>query len=249
MKILIIADIHGNADALAAVLEKENDADTTVFLGDSVLPGPQPNETIKLLEGISGTFIIGNHDIEVLEPERFANWPANWLAFNRGVIGRLEPTAYDFLKKLKPEGEYEVGGMRMHLKHGELPDRSAQALPDTSDDRLSVLADGSDCPIVLFGHSHIQFERTINGQQFINPGSIGQPRCGKMVACYGLFEDGEFRHCHVAYDATPWLKAMDEMATLDEFPEFRDWVKQGLVTGYGIGRNEPWTRFAKEGYL
>ena len=77
MKILIIADIHGNADALAAVLEKENDADTTVFLGDSVLPGPQPNETIKLLEGISGTFIIGNHDIEVLEPERFANWPAN----------------------------------------------------------------------------------------------------------------------------------------------------------------------------
>jgi putative phosphoesterase len=249
MKILVIGDIHGNAEALAAVLEKEKDADTTVFLGDSVLPGPQPNQVISLLKGLSGTFIMGNHDIEVLEPERFANWPANWLAFNRGVLDEFEPAGYEFLKTLKPEGEYEVGGIRMYLKHGVLPDRPPQALPDTSDDRLSTLADGSDCPIVLFGHSHIQFKRTINGQEFINPGSVGQPRCGKMLACYGLFEDGVFRHCNVSYDATPWLKAMDEMSTLDEFPEFRDWIKNGLITGYGIGENEPWTRFAKEGYL
>ena len=49
MKILVIADIHGNAEALRAVLAKESDADTTVFLGDSVSPGPQPNETIDLM--------------------------------------------------------------------------------------------------------------------------------------------------------------------------------------------------------
>ena len=42
MKILVIADVHGNAEALSAVLTKEHDADTTVFLGDTVLPGPQP---------------------------------------------------------------------------------------------------------------------------------------------------------------------------------------------------------------
>ena len=29
---------------------------------------------------------------------------------------------------------------------------------------------------MLFGHSHIQFRRTIDGQEFINPGSVGQPR-------------------------------------------------------------------------
>lgn len=249
MKVLVIADIHGNAEALAAVLEKEKDADTTVFLGDSVLPGPQPNETISLLEGISGTFIVGNHDIEVLEPERFAGWPANWLAFNNGVIGTLKASAYEFLRKLKPAGDYEEGGIRMYLTHGVLPDRPPQALPDTSDDRLTALADGSDCPFVLFGHSHIQFRRTINGQEYINPGSVGQPRCGKMVACYGLFEDGVFRHCQADYDPGPWLEAMDQISTLDEFPEFRDWVKQGLLTGYGIGENEPWTRFAQEGYF
>ena len=46
MKILVIADVHGNSDGLAAVLKSESDADRTIFLGDAVLPGPQPNETI-----------------------------------------------------------------------------------------------------------------------------------------------------------------------------------------------------------
>ena len=57
MKILVIADVHGNAEALSAVLAKERDADATVFLGDTVLPGPQPNETMELLQGLSGASI------------------------------------------------------------------------------------------------------------------------------------------------------------------------------------------------
>ena len=35
---------------------------------------------------------------------------------------------------------------------------------------------------------------------------------------------------------------------LDEFPDFRDWLKQALLSGYGIGEREPWTRYAREGY-
>ena len=49
MKILVIADIHGNAEALRAVLDKDGDADRTIFLGDAVLPGPQANETLSLI--------------------------------------------------------------------------------------------------------------------------------------------------------------------------------------------------------
>ena len=63
MKILVIADVHGNAEALAAVLERERDADTTVFLGDTVLPGPQPNETIELLSGSRLEFVTTRADL------------------------------------------------------------------------------------------------------------------------------------------------------------------------------------------
>ena len=249
MKILVIADVHGNAEALAAVLEKERDADTTVFLGDTVLSGPQPNETMALLERISGTLILGNHDIEMLEPGWFVGWPPQWLALTQWILDTLDSSGYELLRRLKPEGEYVVGGIRMFLHHGVLPEKPRQGLPDTPDDRLAALAAGSDCPVVLFGHSHIQFSRVIHGQKFINPGSVGQPRCGKRLACYGLFEDGVFRHCQAEYDPAPWLEAMDRITPLDEFPEFREWLRNGLLRGYGVGENEPWTRYAREGYF
>ena len=112
-----------------------------------------------------------------------------------------------------------------------------------------MLAEGSDCPIVLFGHSHVQFRRTVGGQEFINPGSVGQNRCGQRVACYGVFENGKFRHCQTEYDQQPWLDAMDRISSLNEFPDFREWLKQGLITGYGIGQSDPWIRFAAQGYV
>jgi len=248
MKILIISDIHGNAEALGAVLAKEKDIDSTIFLGDLLLSGPQPNETISLMENLTGILITGPHDLDILETERFARWPDNWKAWNQWIIDTLEPAGRDFLKTLKPEGEYAVRDLRLYLTHGELEGNPRHVLPDTPDDRVIDLAAGNNCPLVLFGHSHIQFTREVNGQQFINPGSVGQNRCGKLLACYGILEDGIFRHCQVAYDPDPWIKAIDRIDTLDPFPDFREWVKQGLLTGYGIGEQEPWTRFAREGY-
>ncbi len=249
MKTLVIADVHGNAEALAAVLAREPDAGATIFLGDTVLSGPQPNETMALLAGLGGALIAGNHDVEMLAPESFESWPAPWLAYTRWILDTLDEPGWELLRRLQPEGEYEVGGQRVFLHHGVLPEEPKQALPDTTDERLCALALGSDCPLVLFGHSHIQFRRTIGGQEFINPGSVGQPRCGQRVACYGLFEDGAFRHCQVEYDPAPWLAALDAVAPLDDFPEFREWLKQALLGGYGLGERDPWTRFAEQGYV
>ena len=121
MKILVIADIHGNAEALAAVLRREHDAESTIFLGDAILSGPQPNETMALLKKIRGTCIMGNHDIEMLEPERFADWPPQWLALNHWILDHFDPVGYEFLRELKPAGEYVEGGLRMYLHHGVLP--------------------------------------------------------------------------------------------------------------------------------
>jgi predicted phosphodiesterase len=249
LKILVIADIHGNATALSAVLNKEADADTTVFLGDVVLGGPQPNETIELLQGLPGTFIEGNHDIEMLKPDSFNKWPDDWKAFTQFVLDALSPTGYELLRGLSPEGEYEVGGIPMLLHHGVLPSKPNQGLPNTPDDRLAAIAEGSDCPLILFGHSHVQFERTIDGKRFINPGSVGQSRCGQRLACYGVFEDGVYQQRHTEYDPAPWLAAMDDIGPLDAFPEFRSWLKQGFLDGYSIGKNEPWTGFAGDGYI
>lgn len=249
MKILVIADVHGNAEALEAVLRRESDADATLFLGDAVLSGPQPNKTMELLCGIeNGTFLMGNHDLELLDPSIFENWPEQWVALNNGIIEKFDATYYDFVEGFLPHGEYELGGVPMYLHHGMIAGGPRHALPDTPVEQLRTFAFGSHCPYVLFGHSHVQFTREIEGQTFINPGSVGQNRCGKQIACYGVMQDGAYRHCQVEYDQAPVLKAFDQVGTLDAFPDFREWLKEGLVTGYGIGRTEPWTRYAAEGY-
>lgn len=248
MKVLVISDIHGNAEALRAVLDRERDADTTIFLGDAVSPGPQANETAALLSELSGALILGNHDVEMLEPERVANWPAQWRALNDWVHGTFESDGFAFLRTLKDGGDFVIDGRSICLQHGTVPGKLRHALPDTSDDALATLAEGSDSPMVLFGHSHVQFQRTVDGKQFINPGSVGQPRCGSLLACYGVIEDGRFEHRHVGYDPSPWLAAMDRVRTLDAFPDFRAWLKEGLLTGYGIGKQAPWTKFAAAGY-
>ena len=248
MRVLVIADIHGNAEALRTVLEHEADADTVVFLGDAVSPGPQANETFALLKDVAGTFILGNHDSEMLDPMLTAGWPAPWRALNGWIHETFEPAGFDFLRTFTPGGDFEVDGIPMCLQHGTLPGKARHALPDTPDEVLVEVARGSACPVVLFGHTHVQFRRTIGDQEFINPGSVGQSRCGKRLACYGVFEDGVFHHRQLEYDPAPWLRALDAIAALEPFPAFRDWLKNGLLTGYGIGEREPWTTFARQGY-
>ena len=109
MKILVIADIHGNAEALRAVLDKDGDADRTIFLGDAVLPGPQANETIELMKSMpQGINIFGNHDYEVVEPSLFDEWPPHWLAYNKWILDHFDPAGYDYMKSFQPEGELSL---------------------------------------------------------------------------------------------------------------------------------------------
>ncbi|MEC8144050.1 MAG: metallophosphoesterase, partial [Pseudomonadota bacterium] len=58
MKVLVISDIHGNAEALRAVMRAEQDADESIFLGDAFLSGPQANETLELLGDLNPSIAI-----------------------------------------------------------------------------------------------------------------------------------------------------------------------------------------------
>lgn len=71
--ILIMSDVHGNLEALEAVLEDSQKAwqsnagkyDKVIFLGDSVGYGPNPAEVLRKIRVISDVVLIGNHDIAV----------------------------------------------------------------------------------------------------------------------------------------------------------------------------------------
>ena len=248
-KILVISDIHGNAEALRAVMKKEKYFDYVIFLGDSVATGPQPAETAELLLALDPDIsIMGNHDRELNDRSRLSNWPPEWKAFMNWCIDQLESSTIELISSYQPSGQYKVGDLDIFMHHGDLPNSFPDPLPDSPNESFESLDKGSNCPIILFGHTHIQFQRTIGGKTYINPGSVGQPRCGKNHACYGIFEKCVYRPCQVYYDQAPWLKSLEKIESLNEYPDFKDWLRTCFLSGYGIGKKDPWTRFGSEGF-
>lgn len=249
MKVLVLGDVHGNAAALEAVLEAEADANASIFLGDTVLSGPQGNRVLELLRDLPpGPAIMGNHDLELLEPARYAHYPRSWVDLNNWIVESIDRSHLPWVEALSPPGKYTVGGVGVCLHHGMVDGGPRHVLPDSPNEDVMALALGSASPLVFFGHSHVQFDRVIGRQRFINPGSVGQNRCGQVVACYGVIDAGEYEQRSVAFDPAPWHAALHGIDALDAHPEFRDWLDEGLRTGFGIGAREPWSGYGERGF-
>lgn len=249
MKYLVIADIHGNATALRAVLAKERSFDSVIFLGDTVLAGPQPNETMDILRGLAGVFLMGNHDGDLLNPEGLKVWPSPWPTWFQWKLDTLTPENYAFMEHLSEPQTVTLDGVDFYLHHGDFDDLPHYLSPWLPDDALIPLLPELPARTVLCGHAHVQFEHRVGNVRFVNPGSVGQPRSGKLFACYALITDGEITFHHLAYDPADWLAAMDAIEPLHASPEFVSNYKQALLTGYGVGKQEPWTTLAGQGYF
>ena len=249
-KILVISDIHGNAEALKAVLKKESDYDFLVFLGDSVLGGPQPKETAEILLDVKPDInIMGNHDEILLDHSLIDNWPEDWRAYNQWALKQIPSEIIEITKTYSFSDKYEIGGVKFFLHHGQLDRSIPAAIPYADTSSFEALDPGNDCELVLFGHNHIQFTHELGSKTYINPGSVGQPRCGRTHACYAVFEDGKYIPRQVTYDQRPWISALDKIDDLRQYPKFTSWLKEGFLAGYGIGKREPWIRFNEEGYF
>ena len=190
MKILVISDIHGNASALKAVLNAEQDADKIIFLGDALLSGPQANETMTLLDDLSiDIAIMGNHDEEVLDPTIYAKWPPEWVALNNWIVAQLDSGAEEKLKRFTRNGHYEIGGINLYLHHGELEKGEPAALPNAPDATFAKLDPGNETNLSCWPPRSVP--ATDWRPNLHNPGSVGQPRW-ELHACYE-FIDGLIR--------------------------------------------------------
>lgn len=219
-----------------------------MFLGDAVSPGPQPNETMALLAEMDGTFIAGNHERAVLDTRSIRDWPVGYRVFMDWIRETLEPEFLDRLGRFQLPGEYTIDERTFVLTHGDESAFVRHVLPAMPEECFRELGFGNSESTILFGHSHVQFHRRIQGQDFINPGSVSLNRCGHTCACYGLLTDGEFTHHSVDYDLRPWLEAVDRIVPLNELLSFRASIKQQLTSGFVAGRVDPWLSLAKAGY-
>ena len=183
-KIAILSDIHGNTTALAGVLEDAKNLGATEYwlLGDIFLPGPGANDLVALLKGLPITASVrGNWDdcvLEALDGQYGLEDPQEiqLLRMTQYLMERLNPEQIDWLRNLPMVAKKEVEGLSFSLSHN-LPEKNygGDLLVENGTEKFDQLLDEAT-DVAVYGHVHKQLLRYgSQGQQIINPGSIGMP--------------------------------------------------------------------------
>ena len=212
---LILSDLHGNLEALEAVLAGAGGLyDRILCLGDLVGYGAEPNAIVDWTRKNAAVIVRGNHDkagaglddLETFSP--LARASALW---TRTV---LTPESRSYLERL-PRGPLPYEGI--DLVHGSPADEDEYLI--SVEDALPVRA-YLGARVTFFGHTHIQggfllAQRAamripaagvlqIEQKYFylVNPGSVGQPRDGDPRAAYALWspEEHTVEFRRAAYD-------------------------------------------------
>jgi predicted phosphodiesterase len=202
LRVAVISDVHGNLQALEAVLEQAGATgfDELWCLGDIVGYGARPRECLALVRERSAICLGGNHDLVVagvLDIDQFtaeAGVAARW---SRSVLTEEE---LEFLASLSAQGE-RAG---ISLYHGSIRDPVWEYVLTADVAIASLEAQPTD--LALVGHSHVQLalalgedgleggkaepgqEVTLGGKQLLNPGSVGQPRDRDPEAAWLLLD-------------------------------------------------------------
>ncbi len=189
MKILVISDIHGNKEALDAVMAVPHD--DAVCLGDLVDYGPSPGECIDLLREQDIPTIRGNHDNAVafgMECGCGYEYKHLSIATREYTTAILNDTQMDFLRKLPMNHERIESEVRLYFTHGSPLSFYDYIKPDTPEEIVKDYIEEVDADFIFIGHSHIPFTRKVGDVTLINPGSVGQPRDGDIRASCAVFD-------------------------------------------------------------
>lgn len=172
----LISDIHGNAVALAAVLEDMGSVDALVCAGDIVGYCPSPGRCLAMVRNRDIPTVEGNHDRAVLRgrPDGSGDEYAR---------RTLSEDALAWLEQL-PRERLLFGGL-VKVVHDHPDERDRYTLPAAFD---PLLLDDED--VLVLGHTHIQHAEVFDEGIVVNPGSVGQPRDRRPDAAYAIVHLG-----------------------------------------------------------
>jgi putative phosphoesterase len=190
MPVAALYDIHGNLPALQAVLAELPDDVTILVGGDVVAGGAEPSGTLECLRALGDrvVWIRGNADRE-LTPGEPGLAPEGALDATRAA---LTDEQIAFLHANPPT--VQIG--RVLYCHAT-PRNDVDIFTErTPDEPLIPIFAGVDADVIVCGHTHSQFERTIAGKRVINSGSVGIPYEDEPGAYWLL----DLEHRRTAYD-------------------------------------------------
>ena len=221
MRFLILSDIHGNWEALNAVLRDAADQryHAVLCLGDIVGYGPNPNEVVAWVRAHGDVVIRGNHDKACSGAAAFGSFNSIAQCSSRWTREELLDVHADWLLHLD-RGPVLVEDFG--LAHGAPDDEDRYIFHEHE---AEIGFRHADEELTFFGHTHVQggfiaepYQRYFevsrlhvlpsqiaivpDRRYLLNPGAVGQPRDGDARAAYCIYDSAmrvvEFRR--VDYD-------------------------------------------------
>lgn len=222
-RLAALYDVHGNLPALQAVLADERlQAADLIVCGGDLVAGALPAECLALLEGLGGrvAYVRGNGDRDVTSDPPGGAFPdrSAWCA------GRLDPGTRDRVRAWPLTATVEIDGLGDVLFCHAVPGDDMPILTTLTPDADVAAAIGPvDAAVVVCGHVHAQYERTLpDGLRVVNAGSVGAPYEGRAAAFWLLLGPG-VEHVSTAYDVAAAAEALAATGCPDV-----DWMLQGL---------------------
>lgn len=222
MRLAVLSDIHGNLDALEAVLydlQAQGGADHLWVLGDLAAFGPDPSTCIqtvrelpevKVIQGNTDRYLVTGVRPRIPNPteENWGTLPA--LLQERDAtftwtLTQLNWEEGEYLMKLGTDLSLEIDGYGWVVGFHAVPgDDEGMLTPETPDHDVRDALLDREGRLAFGGHTHIPMDRDLGDWRMVNPGSIGFPFDGDSRAAYALvnFENGtaEVNIRRVAYD-------------------------------------------------
>lgn len=223
-RVAAIYDIHGNLPALEAVLAdiRREGADLVICGGD-VLPGPMPRECMDALIELDlpTHFIHGNGDRFVLEALRGVENDRLPETVREAIRWNGEQLGAEHVRLL----DSWPGTLRLPVPQvGEVLFCHATPRNDTEiftrltpEERLVPIFGTAGADVVVCGHTHMQFDRTVGRARVVNAGSVGMP-IGRPDACWLMLGDGvELRQTPYAFNAAAGRIRQTSFPHADDF--------------------------------
>ncbi|WDI41353.1 metallophosphoesterase family protein [Bremerella sp. P1] len=237
MKTAVVSDIHGNLDALQAVLKdiESQSVDRIFCLGDVVGYGPNPRECVDIVRTFD-LCILGNHDQAALfDPEGFSHGAEQAIFWTRKQLESGEDQDSTLSR-----WHYLCGLPRTHSEgnrlfvHGSARNPLCEyVFPEDIYNPKKLEKIFALVPNVCFqGHTHVpgvfyesaqfmspsDFDKStyhFNGDKaMINVGSVGQPRDGDPRSCYVIVDEKtvQFRRVEYSIDTVAEkIRGIDEL--------------------------------------
>lgn len=187
MKIAIISDIHGNLEALKAVLEdtKRKGVEKIFCLGDIVAKGSHAKECIELVKQNCEIVVRGNCDRHFSEPlsemTKKSEYERNrW----EKIHSMLSEEEKEYLRNLPYSFEFYLSGSLVRIFHSS-PEADNKVLisQDSIEDKYKMFLPSdktmSDeiADVIIYGHIHHQYMDKIYNKTIANTGSVGNSFC------------------------------------------------------------------------